>query len=105
MTTNIEIISIVGPYCGSRKEGNKIFSQLMENWTEFDQIIINFEGVEITTLSFFNAAISPLVEKYDLTTIRNKLRFHNIDDSSKILLNKSIKFALEQLDRPVSSEQ
>lgn len=105
MTKSIEIKTIVGPYCGSRKEGNIIFSKLMESWAEFDHLIINFEGVEITTLSFFNAAISPLVEKYDLTTIRNKLQFHNIDDSSKILLNKSIKFALEQLNRPASSEQ
>lgn len=105
MTKSITIRDIVGPYCGSRKEGNEIFSELIESWDEFDHIIINFEGVEITTLSFFNAAISPLIEKYDLTAIRHKLQFDNIDNSSKVFLNKSIKFALEQLNRSASSEQ
>lgn len=62
MNKELKIKNLVGPYCGSRAEGEVVYSELIKIWDKYDTIMINFLGVEIATLSFFNAAFSPLAE-------------------------------------------
>jgi len=100
---NLNIKNIVGPYCGTRREGNIIYHEILEQWDKYDKININFEGVEITTLSFFHAAFSSLIDDYPIEKIQNKLFFMNLDDKAKVLLNKSFKTALNQLNGSTSS--
>jgi len=99
------IIDIVGPYCGSRSEGDAVHKELVQHWDEFDTISVDFEGVEITTLSFFNAAFTPFIFDNSVDEVQTKLSFLNIDDKDKSLLNQSFRAAINQLNKDYASNQ
>lgn len=95
----VKIRDLVGQYCVSRAEGNKVYEYIKHIWDKSNKITLSFEGVDISTLSFFNAAFSPFVFDHPIDDIRNKLTLTNLSEKDKFLLNKSIKAALDQRNK------
>lgn len=96
----IKIVDIVGPYCGSYREGEQILNRLVGSWETNQEIAVSFSGVKMTSSSFFNAAFGVLVSKYPIDEIRSKLRFIYMSDKDKFLLNRTIRAALNQAVTP-----
>lgn len=97
----VKIKDIAGPNLISRTEGRKVYDHILDIWDEDDTITVSFDGVEVASLSFFNAAFSPFFFDHSLDEVKSKLQFIDISSNDKYLLNRSVKSALEQSSKNI----
>jgi hypothetical protein len=83
----IDIMQISGKKIVTRADGEKINNILSEKWNTEKIININFDNVLVASVSFMDEAFGKLALKYDREALKNKLKFTNIVDYDRALLN------------------
>ncbi len=71
----------------TRDDGEIIRILLEENWSKTDRFFVDFNNVEVASVSFIDEAFGKLAFKYSSEELRSKLELRNILDYDKRLLN------------------
>lgn len=71
----IRVQDIIGRYCLYVNEGNILYKNILEVFDKKDKIIIDFNGVWLTTSEFLNAGIGQLLLNYKKEILYSKLSF------------------------------
>jgi|SRR3989304_2670588 len=71
----------------TREDGEIIRKLLLANWNITDRFQINFNNLEVASVSFIDEAFGQLAFQYSKDELKRKLKFKNIVDYDKSLLN------------------
>ena len=80
-----------------REEGKNISKRILEFWN--NGFILEFEDNFIPTSGFFAEIMYPLLEKYSIEEIKEKIEFKNMSRFTKGLLNDVTRSCIEMLKR------
>ena len=85
--TAVSLNQVVGsPYCIESDAGQKVFDRIAIA-LEADRLVhVSFRNVSALTATFLNTAIGQLYGKFDVTTIRSKIKIIDIDQGDLELL-------------------
>lgn len=83
----VSLNQVVGsPYCIESDAGQKVFDRIAIA-LEADRLVhVSFRNVSALTATFLNTAIGQLYGKFDVTTIRSKIKIIDIDQGDLELL-------------------
>ena len=71
----------------SRDDGKVVADRLIRAMKKEDKIVIDFSNILIASVSFFDEAFGKLAFKYPKEVLVEKLRFENMEDFDRALLN------------------
>lgn len=83
----LKVKDIVGKTLSSRTEGKKMRAAITRRWQHYDVITIDFEGLDVASVSFMDEAFGRLLDLYGLEDMKSKLKFIGLDDDDRMLLN------------------
>lgn len=75
--------------------GTLVYKQLEEALSKKETVVLDFNGVEMMTTAFLNAAIGQLYSKYSSDELNRWLKLENVADDDKILFKKVVTRARE----------
>lgn len=84
----IQLLDLIGPRCIIAEDGQKLYDLVFPSLSRGEDVILNFEGVKGFASPFFNFAIGQLVSSLDISVIRSKLHFLNINEVGKIVVER-----------------
>lgn len=79
----------------STDAGTLVYKQLEEALSKKETVVLDFNGVEMMTTAFLNAAIGQLYSKYSSDELNRWLKLENVADDDKILFKKVVTRARE----------
>lgn len=85
---NIKLIS--GKHTVSRDDGKKVYEKIKRLWSVSERITINFANVLVASVSFMDEAFGHLALDYSQDELRRKLKFINMMEFDRALLNDII---------------
>lgn len=85
MTSTI-IISELCPSHITRADGACLRDEIERHWDKDDTLVLDFSGLRIASLSFFDESLGLLAQKYQ-TELTRKVKVKNIDPQDRRLLN------------------
>ena len=71
----------------TREDGEIIRKLLKEHWNTIEKFFIDFNNVEVASVSFIDEAFGKLAFEHTIEELRNKLELKNILEYDKSLLN------------------
>ena len=71
----------------TRDDGQKIAGMITEAWEKEPYITVDFSNILIASVSFMDQAFGQLAFDYSKEVLKKKLRFINIDEYDRALLN------------------
>ncbi len=83
----VKVQEVVGRRMSSRTDGKKMRKYLQQRWEKEDNFVIDFENIEVASVSFIDEAFGALLEHYSLDDMKAKLKFENMDEHDRKLLN------------------
>jgi hypothetical protein len=86
-TKEINIQRISGKNTVSREHGRVVYDKIKQLWGESDQIIIDFANLLIASVSFMDEVFGHLALEYSPDELRAKLKFVNMSEFDRALLN------------------
>lgn len=94
--TKLVVKDIVGPYCGTYEHGAKLSHAIHPLLKTSQKVVLDFQGVGLTSSSFFNGAIINLLP--ELTDDDGKLRidFCNLTARDNFILQHTLKAAKQR---------
>jgi hypothetical protein len=72
-----------------------LYNLLKENFKNEESITIDFKNITVVSSPFFNGSIGLLLKNIKIEELQKKVKFINISDDAKAILNIVIKNALE----------
>jgi len=84
------IKNIVGPYCGTYDDGAKVYRFIYSLLKEGKQLDLDFTGIEVTSSSFFNAAIGNLLQEFGDKDSRLPITFSNLKPRDQFILERTL---------------
>ncbi len=94
----INIKSTCGQNIITRDDGEVIRDIIFESWKKEDKIVLDFENIQIASVSFIDEAFGMLANGYSRSEMQSKLEFQNMDVYDKELLNDILIYRLKQKD-------
>lgn len=91
----ILVKDIVGANAISMNSGGKLLEVLVAKFDKNEQLELNFEGVDVFASPFFNASIGALLKDRNIEELQAKLKFVNISETGRGLLNLVIRNAIK----------
>ncbi len=86
MPETVSIKKICGKKITTRDDGILISEIIEKLWDGRDEIVIDFNNIPIASVSFLDQAIGVFALERDLTEVRAKLRFENMNSFDRRLL-------------------
>lgn len=83
----IDITKVCGKRTVTRDDGEKINKLLIENWEEEQVFDIDFDNILVASVSFMDEAFGKLGLQFSKQELQKKLKFKNILDYDRALLN------------------
>lgn len=80
----------------SHQTGIKIKNQILNTIEQEDLIVLNFEGVEISTDSFMQQLTTILSHEIGFSELRKKVKFTNLNDFLKELVKSKLFLASKE---------
>ncbi|MBK8994478.1 MAG: STAS-like domain-containing protein [Myxococcales bacterium] len=74
----------------SRGDGAFVRRAIEERWSDSEPVVLDFEGVRIASVSFFDEALGLLARKHDIDTLKSHVKVENIDPADRQLLNRIV---------------
>lgn len=95
MKNIIEIrVEISSTLADDDRKGNKIFDDVKEKSKDYDEVILDFEGIELVNTAFLNNAIGKLFDSQQYKLNEHPVKIANMNNSDmRDLLFESIKAA------------
>ncbi|MBQ2982432.1 MAG: STAS-like domain-containing protein [Lachnospiraceae bacterium] len=95
MSKNVYVEKIIGSKAADDDlKGNKVFEVIKENSQNCDEdIIIDFNNIELVNTAFLNNAIGKLFDKQKYNISKNKIKIVNLQETMVELLKESISVA------------
>lgn len=96
MNKRLVISDIIGGDSAvSTESGTLVFKQLEEALTKGDMVVLDFNGIELMTTAFLNAAIGQLYSTHSSEQLNRLLKLENVADDDRILFKKVVTRAKE----------
>ena len=83
----IDIKQACGKNTVSREDAKVIYEKVKQLWRSSDLITVNFGNLLIASVSFLDEAFGQLALAYSQEELRRKLKFENINEYDRALLN------------------
>lgn len=80
--------------------GDKLHEKIIELFSSQEMIELNFINIDTYATPFFNASIGRLLKDYSIIELQEKLKFTNISEGGRNLLNRVIANAIEFYKNP-----
>ena len=84
----------IATYCDSklvsRGDGALVRRAVEKHWDDNEPLLLDFSGVRVASVSFFDEALGLLARKFPLDEIRVRVRVENIDPTDRALLNRIV---------------
>jgi len=93
MKQEIKVFDTTKNFAIDGKVGNIIFNKINDSLHHFDEVILDFENVDIVLSVFLNAAISGFYTNNQSNIFENKVKVVNLSDSAKILWDRVVQSA------------
>jgi hypothetical protein len=81
----------IAEYCKTsrvtRGDGAHLRRGIQEHWADEEQLVLDFSGVRIASVSFFDESLGLLAKAHPIEELRRKVRVENIDPADRALLN------------------
>jgi hypothetical protein len=81
----------IATYCGtkrvSRGDGARLRHAIEEAWDGTEPLILDFTGVTIASVSFFDEALGLLAREHPLSELTRRVKVENISNPDRTLLN------------------
>jgi len=85
----IEIKKELGSDIVTREHGEKLRRLVEEGW-EADSVTVDFDGLQVNSVSFFDEAFGQLALLYGEEELRRKVRFEGLDKFDQALVSDII---------------
>jgi hypothetical protein len=92
----ILIKKICGKRTATRDDGKKINEILTKKWNKEQILDVDFDSVLVASVSFMDEAFGKLALRYTKEDLQRKLKFKNIVDYDRALLNDILYSRLRQ---------
>src|SRR5262245_18377561 len=104
--SHINLMELVGKNTVTRDDGKIVYDRIQTLWNKTDQISVNFDNVLIASVSFMDEAFGHLALNHSPAEIKGKLKFSNISDFDRALLNDIFfsRFRQRNLSRPAAKK-
>jgi hypothetical protein len=84
----------ISEYCKSkyvtRGDGAYLRRAIEQRWSEPDQLVLDFTGVRIASVSFFDESLGLLAKQHALEELTRRVRVEHMDPADKALLNSIV---------------
>jgi len=88
---------IVGsPYCGTYEDGVKLYRvlySLLNSSPQVESVELDFEGIELTSSSFFNAAIGNLLREFGDHSLQLPISYLNLTSRDRFIRDLTLEVA------------
>jgi hypothetical protein len=74
----------------TRGDGALLRRAIIERWDEADPLVLDFTGLRIASVSFFDESLGLLAKAHPLGELTRRVRVENIDPSDRNLLNSIV---------------
>lgn len=95
----IKVFDLIGKNAISMQTGDKIYTILRDKVENGEQVTLDFENVTLFASPFFNSAIGRLLKDKEISELQKQLKFDNIDDVGRDLLNLVISNAINHYNK------
>lgn len=87
--TRLSILEIVGPYCGTHSDGDKVFSAILPFLRKGEKVSLDFDHIELTSSSFFNALFWRISEEFNDDFIDRNLSYVSLKPRHQFVLDRT----------------
>lgn len=95
-TKEINIQRVSGRNTVSREDGRIVYDKIKQLWGQSDQITIDFANLLIASVSFMDEVFGHLALEYSPDELRAKLKFVNMSEFDRALLNDIVYSRIRQ---------
>jgi hypothetical protein len=88
--TRIGIASLCGGAHVTRADGAKLRAAIEQHWSDPEPVVLDFSGVRIASLSFFDESLGRLATLYPPEELAARVRVEQIDPGDRDLLNQIV---------------
>lgn len=74
----------------TRGDGAHLRRAIEERWDEAEPLILDFSGLRIASVSFFDESLGLLAKAHPLPELTRRVQVENIDPSDRSLLNSIV---------------
>lgn len=85
--THLNVATLCGARRVTREDGRVLREAILQHWTEAETVTLDFNGVRIASVSFFDESLGLLARQHPLDEIRRRVRVENMDPADRRLLN------------------
>jgi hypothetical protein len=71
----------------TRADGAQLRERILSHWNDDEPLVLDFDGVRIASVSFFDESLGLLAKEYALPELTAHVRVENIDPADRKLLN------------------
>ena len=94
---------IVGPNAISLQSGKNLYVKISKPLFSNESVVLDFKGVELFASPFFNASIGLLLKDIQLEDLQKQLKFVNLSEVGRQLLNHVIGNAIKYYEMESAS--
>ena len=91
--TKLVVKDIVGPYCGTYEHGVRLFRAIYPLLKASQKVLLDFQGIGLTSSSFFNGAIINLSAEFTDDDGKLPIAFCNLTPRDNFILQHTLKAA------------
>jgi hypothetical protein len=74
----------------TRIDGAHLRREIQQRWHQDDQLVLDFSGVRIASVSFFDESLGLLAREHDLEDLKRRVKVENMDPADRALLNSIV---------------
>ena len=97
----IKVINYVNQ-CYSNSDGAIIYS-IIDRYIEEKEIVLSFEGIDIVSSSFVNAALIPFIKLMGFDEIKRKFKIINTNKQINNMIKKRFQFEASRITNDADS--
>lgn len=80
----------VGTNPVTREDGARLRGLIEQYWSEEDTLVLDFAGLRIASVSFFDESLGMLATKHPVEQLAQRVKVENIDSQDRRLLNSIV---------------
>ena len=80
-------------YCGTYEDGVKLYRVLYSLLKDSRPVELDFEGIELTSSSFFNAAIGNLLREFGDHSLQLPISYLNVTPRDRFIRDRTLEVA------------